>query len=83
VLKHRRADLALILRGGVPQVGDPDLMAKFTDVQTVPALLDGVPKRVHLRLAQQVARCSLQEPGFELDPDFVREQHKHTCIRWR
>lgn len=67
-----RAGLALIVRGGVPQIGDPALMARFTHVQTIPALLDGQPKRIHIHLAQQIARCALHEPGLELDADFVR-----------
>jgi len=62
-----RAGLALIVRGGVPQIGDPVLMAQFPHVQTVPALLDGQPKRVNVRLAQQIARCTIQEPGLEID----------------
>jgi cytosine/adenosine deaminase-related metal-dependent hydrolase len=68
-----RADLALVVRGGVAQIGDPDVMAKFPHVQTIPALLDGVTKRIHIALAKQIARCTLREPGLELDTDFVRQ----------
>jgi hypothetical protein len=69
----QRADLALILRGGVPQMGDPEVMAQFADVQTVPVLLDGRAKRIHIALARQIARCSLREVGLELDESFVQK----------
>ncbi len=59
----RRADLALIVRGGVPQIGDPALMARFPGLQTVPATLDGRAKAIRKDLAGQIARCRLQEPG--------------------
>jgi cytosine/adenosine deaminase-related metal-dependent hydrolase len=59
----RRADLALIVRGGVPQIGDPDVMARFPGIDTVPATLDGRPKAVHAALARQISNCRLQEPG--------------------
>lgn len=74
----RRADLALVMRGGVPQIGDPDVMAKFSHVQTIPALLDGAPKRIHAVLARQIARCTLREPGLELDTDFLRQNMKRV-----
>ncbi|MFN8528103.1 MAG: hypothetical protein U0670_05790 [Anaerolineae bacterium] len=61
-----RADLALIVRGGVPQIGDPDLMEKFPHIEAVDATLDGKPKRVNLQLARQIQRCSLKEPGLEI-----------------
>lgn len=62
----RRKDIRLIVRRGVPQIGDPDLMAQFPHVDTVRAELDGVPKAINMQLARQIARCSLQEPGLEL-----------------
>lgn len=71
-IARKRSDLALVVRGGVPQIGDPDAMATFTHVRTIPALLDGCPKRIHVRLARQIARCTLHEPGLEIDPDFAR-----------
>ena len=61
-----RADLALVVRGGIPQIGNPDLMAKFPYIKTVEATLDGVPKLININLARQIARCSLQERGLEL-----------------
>lgn len=62
----RRASIALIVRGGVPQIGSPELMAAFKHIETVPALLDDVPKAIHISLARQIARCKLQEPGLIL-----------------
>lgn len=61
-----RAEIALIVRGGLPCIGDPALMAQFPQVPVVEAALDGVPKAVHLALARRIARCSLREPGLEL-----------------
>jgi hypothetical protein len=78
-IARKRSDVALIVRGGVPQIGDPAAIADFKDVQTIPAMLDGRPKRIHVRLARQIARCALQEPGLEVDPDFVRQARRH---RW-
>jgi hypothetical protein len=64
--RSRRADLALILRRGVPQIGDPDVMLRFPSLTTIEAALDGRPKRINVRLARQIARCSLKEPGLDL-----------------
>jgi hypothetical protein len=61
-----RATLALIVRGGVPQIGDVELMARFPQVQTVPALLDGVPKCIERRLAARIRACGLREAGIEI-----------------
>ncbi len=63
----RRSDLALIMRGGVPLIGDPDIMARFARTEMVAATLDGVPKAINVTLARQIAACSLKEPGLELD----------------
>ncbi len=66
--KHfRRADLALVVKGGVPQIGDPEVMAKFPHVQTVPAILDGRPKAIHIDLAQRILKCKVKERGLEVD----------------
>ncbi len=65
--ESRRADLALIVRDGLPRIGDPDIMAKFPHVQTVAATLDGIEKRIHIDLARQIHRCQLKEPGLEVD----------------
>lgn len=64
----RRADIALIVRGGVPRIGHPDLMRTyFPHIASVPAQLDGTPKQIERRLADQIRACSLQERGFALE----------------
>ncbi len=62
----KRADLALVVRGGVPQIGDPDVMAQFPHIKTVSAILDSVPKAINADLARQIRKCKLQEPGLIL-----------------
>lgn len=62
-----RKNLSLVMRGGIPQIGEPELMAKFPHVQTVACTLDGVEKRMNIDLARQVHRCKLQEQGLEVD----------------
>jgi Amidohydrolase family len=68
-----RDQIALIVQGGVPQIGTAEMMAKFPHIQSVPALLDSVPRRINRALAVKVARCSLPVAGLEVDPDFVRQ----------
>src|SRR5690606_1565239 len=65
--RSHRADLALVVKGGIPQVGDPDLMAKYSDVQIVSARLDGLEKAIHIDLARRIIRCNIKEPGLEVD----------------
>jgi hypothetical protein len=72
-----RRDIPLIVRGGMPQIGDPDLMAKFPHIETIPARLDDKEKSMNIQLARQVARCTLREPGLELLED------PFTRRRWR
>jgi len=62
----RRSDLALVITTGIPQIGDPDIMAKFPHIETVSALLDGVPKSINISLARQIQNCKLKEQGLEL-----------------
>lgn len=62
-----RPNIALIVKGGVPQIGDPELMAKFTDIKTVDATLDGKPKAIHIELAKRIHANSLKEAGLEVD----------------
>lgn len=62
----RRADLRLIVRGGFPLIGDPDIMARFTRTPTMRAALDGVEKAIAQPLARQIAACTIREPGLEL-----------------
>lgn len=67
--QSRRADLALVVRGGEPQIGDPDVMAKFPRLETVAARLDDKEKSINVSLARQIARCTLKERGLELLQD--------------
>jgi amidohydrolase family protein len=76
--RSHRADLALVVKGGVPQIGDPEVMAKFPHIQTVPATLDGRSKAIERNLALRCVRCSLNEPGLILDDDFVAEHRRPT-----
>jgi len=62
-----RKDLSLIAYNNIPQIGDPDLMAKFPHVQTVACTLDGVEKRINIALAKQIHRCKLKEKRLEVD----------------
>jgi hypothetical protein len=41
-------------------------MARFRDLPTVPALLDGVHKAIYAPLAGQIAACRLKEPRLVL-----------------
>ena len=62
-----REEIELIVKGGIPQIGDAEMMAKFPYVQTVACILDGVEKRMNVDLARQVHRCKLKEKGLEVD----------------
>jgi hypothetical protein len=62
-----RKDLFLVMRDGIPQIGAPELMARFPHIQTVACTLDGVEKRINIDLARQIHRCTLKEQGLELD----------------
>lgn len=78
ILDIRRSDLALVVRGGVPQIGDPDVMVRFPHIETISARLDDKEKSINVTLARQIARCTLRERGLELLEDpFVRRR------RWR
>ncbi len=63
----RRADLGLIVLGGVPQLGEPALMAQFHDVETVAATLDRRAKAIRKSLAVRLTSCRLHEPGLTFD----------------
>jgi hypothetical protein len=62
-----RDNIPLVVKNGIPQIGWPDLMTRFTQVQTIPATLDGVPKAIHIDLARRIHHCTLKEPGLEVD----------------
>lgn len=63
----RRANLVLVVKGGIPQIGDPEVMAKFAEVPTVGAVLDGKPKAIHVDLAKRIHANSLKEAGLEVE----------------
>ncbi|HUN08909.1 MAG TPA: amidohydrolase family protein [Aggregatilineales bacterium] len=65
---HGRSKISLVVTGGIPRIGDPEVMAKFPHIETVGAILDGVPKAIHIDLARRIHRCSLKEPGLEVEP---------------
>jgi hypothetical protein len=67
ILDAHRVDLALLVIGGIPQIGDPEVMAKFPHIETVDAVLDGKPKSIHIDLARRIHQCTLKEPGLEVD----------------
>ncbi len=68
-----RAEIALVVRRGQPQVGTPAAWdAAFPRQRGIDALLDGQPRRLHPRLAQQLARCALNEPGLDFDREAAR-----------
>jgi hypothetical protein len=62
-----RSQLAAVCTAGIPQIGNPDVMAKFPHIETVACTLDGVEKRMNVELARQVHRCTLKEQGLEVD----------------
>lgn len=62
-----RADLSLVMRDGVPQIGDPELMAQFPHIPSIACTLDGHEKRINQMLAKQIHRCRLEESGLVID----------------
>jgi len=64
---HATSSFPIIVFNGIPQIGDPDLMAKFPHIQTIACTLDGIEKRMNIDLAKQVHRCQLKEKGLEVD----------------
>jgi cytosine/adenosine deaminase-related metal-dependent hydrolase len=59
----KRADVGMVLRGGVPMVGKSGLLQQFQGEKFTTISVDGHPRRVQYRLAKQLRRSSLQEPG--------------------
>ncbi len=55
----RRADIALVMRGGSIQVGKPELVNRFPTGKFVFVELDGRPKLMAKPLVQQVRRCRI------------------------
>jgi len=67
-LTNQRAGHKLVIHDGIPRIGDPEVMAKFPHIETVGAILDGVAKAIHIDVARRIHRCSLKEPGLEVEP---------------
>lgn len=65
LVQARRADLALVVKGGQVMIGDPALVRHFPG-RYVEAELDGRPKLIHAALAARIQRSSLQETGLRL-----------------
>ena len=67
LLRCSRRDLALIVRGGTPTVGDPVLHGVFAAqrVSTRRVDVDGVPRLMEAGLAGRLERCAIAEPGVE------------------
>ena len=63
---EKRSGHGMIVKNGIPQIGDPDLMTLFPHIETIKAQLDNVPKRINIHLARQISRCTLQESGLIL-----------------
>jgi cytosine/adenosine deaminase-related metal-dependent hydrolase len=64
---YTRSEIELVVKGGVPQIGDPEMMAKFPHIPTVRAILDGRPKAINVDLAKRIVKCQLKESGLEVD----------------
>lgn len=77
----RRTDLVLVVRGGVPQIGLPGLMARFPQIPTVSATLDGEPRAIHAGLAAQIRACPLREPGLVIEGQSVQPR-RPGLLRW-
>jgi cytosine/adenosine deaminase-related metal-dependent hydrolase len=68
LLEVTRAQIELVMLGGRPLVGSPWLQAVFeaTKTQFVPVCLDGVEKLMSQKLAMQIRKASVQEPGLTI-----------------
>lgn len=62
----QRSDVGMVIRGGVPQIGDAQLLAQFRTERFEAVAVDGRPKLMQRYLARRVRRSSLQEPGLSL-----------------
>lgn len=65
LLKTTRRDVRLVMVGGRPLVGDPDLAAVFRArrVKLRPLRVDAAPKLAHSGLVRRLAGCPIVEPG--------------------
>jgi hypothetical protein len=66
-MPQKRADIALIIKNGIPQIGDERAFARFPKVQSVACVLDCVNKRMNNSLARLVHQCKLKEQGLAVD----------------
>jgi len=68
----RRADIRAVVRGGVPDIADPDFAGWFAacGVETIPVRLDGQPKLLARRLLGPRGAAALEQ-GLELDQEVV------------
>jgi cytosine/adenosine deaminase-related metal-dependent hydrolase len=65
LLKTTRRDVRLVMVGGRPMVGDPDLAAVFRArrVKLRPLRVDSAPKLADSGLVRRLAGCPIVEPG--------------------
>ena len=63
---EKRSGHGLIVKNGIPQIGNAELMTLFPHIETINAQLDNVPKQINIHLARQISRCTLQESGLVL-----------------
>lgn len=70
LLAAARADVLMVIIGGRPMVGDPELSGVFAGRRTRAALarLDERVKLVDEQLAHRVRHCAIREPGLDCDP---------------
>ncbi|HEY2149775.1 MAG TPA: amidohydrolase family protein [Vicinamibacterales bacterium] len=68
VLEAERRDLRLVVVGGRPLVGDPDLMSIFDArrVKARPFIVDQAPKLGESGLLRRIAGCPITEPGISV-----------------
>jgi cytosine/adenosine deaminase-related metal-dependent hydrolase len=68
VVKTNRSELRLVMIGGRPQIGDPDMWPLFVaaEVKTERVCLDGREKVMAAALVNRLHRCLIREAGFEI-----------------
>lgn len=66
LMSAKRADLSLVMRRGQVMIGDPNLVRQFPG-EFERVILDGREKLMAKKLVDRVRRCTLHEPGLQLD----------------
>jgi hypothetical protein len=63
-----RADVRMTMIAGKPCIAEPSLSAAFdaARLSSLPAIVDGSPRRIAAWIGRHVSRMTLQEPGFEV-----------------